>query len=144
MRGRDCFVLMLFILVMALCTGCDTVDRFIYERQKPGILFNSEPITKENIMDYKSEFYAGQRVYYVVLMPKMPESRALFIQLIKKGALNRLGYTLYWAKDIRLKDEEVYYYTDYVVVNEKGAYIMKVYSKDKPTKPLAIAQFFVF
>jgi hypothetical protein len=116
----------------------------MFEHQKPGILFNNEPITKENVMDYKSEFYAGQRVYYLVIMPKKQESRMLFIQLVKKGAMHRLGYSLYWAKDIRLKDEEVYYYTDYVVVNEKGAYVMKVYSKDKPTKPLAMAQFFVF
>jgi predicted transcriptional regulator of viral defense system len=77
-------------------------------------------------------------------MPKKQESRQLFIQLVKKGKMDRLGYSLYWAKDIRLKDEEVYYYTDYVMVSERGVYIMKVYSKDKPTKPLAMNEFYVY
>ena len=132
------------LAVILFCTGCDTVDRQLFERQKPGILFNTEPITKENVMDYKSEFHTGQRVYYLVIMPKKQESRMLYIQLIKKGAMHRLGYDLYWSKDIRLKDEEVYHYTDYVVPNQTGVYVMKVYSKDKPTKPYAMAQFFVY
>ena len=42
-----------------------------------------------------------------------------------------------------LKDEQVNYYNDYIVLNESGAYIMKVYSKDNPQKVLTQAQFFV-
>ncbi len=136
-------ILVLLGLII-FCSGCENIDRYMFGRQKPGILFNDRPITKDNVMDYKSEFQTGQRVYYVVLMPKKQESRMLFIQLIKKGEQHRLGYELYWAKDIRLKDEEVYHYTDYVVPNEKGVYVMRVYSKDKPTKPYAEAQFFVY
>ena len=47
------------------------------------------------------------------------------------------------TRTIRLKDEEKKYYTDYFVINEKGAYIMKVYSNDNPQKVLTQAQFFV-
>ncbi len=135
------FALLILIL---FCTGCENIDRFRFNRQKAGILFNDRPITQETVMDYKSEFPLGQRVYYLIVMPKKQESRMLFVQLIKKGKAERLGYNLYWAKDIRLKDEELYYYTDYVMVNEKGAYIMKVYSKDKPTKPLTMSEFYVY
>ncbi|MDR1168021.1 MAG: hypothetical protein LBK53_03905 [Heliobacteriaceae bacterium] len=120
------------VLLLSACTD------------KPAILFNNAPITKDNVMNYTSEFETGQRVYYLVLIPEKIQSRFIFIQIVKKGSLNRLGYDLYWAKDIRLKDEEVFYYTDYVVPSEKGVYVMKVYSKDNPVKPFAMAQFFVF
>jgi hypothetical protein len=134
----------LLVLLASFCTGCEKIDRYLFEHQSPGILFNKEPITKENVMSNGTEFPAGQRVYYLIVMPKQQESRMLFIQLVKKGKMDRLGYSLYWAKDIRLKDEELYYYTDYFVPNEKGVYIMKVYSKDKPTKPLTMAELYVY
>ena len=76
-------------------------------------------------------------------MPKIQNSRILTIQIIKKGSAEYLGYSSYMTRTIRLKDEEQKYYTDYFVVNEKGAYIMKVYSNDNPQKVLTQAQFFV-
>ena len=88
-------------------------------------------------------FQSGHRIYYLILLPEEVKSRFLFVQIVKKGSADRLGYSLAWAKDIRLKDEEKHYYTDYVVLGQTGTYIMKVYSKDKPTKVLTQAQFFV-
>ena len=76
-------------------------------------------------------------------MPQIQNSRLLDIQIIKKGSAEYLGYSLYMTRTIRLKDEEKKYFTDYFVVNEKGAYIMKVYSRDNPAKVLTQAQFFV-
>lgn len=111
---------------------------------KPAILFNKNPITKENVMDYSSVFKPNVRIYYLILMPKKVHSRYIYIQIIKKdNDMERLGYKLYWANTVRLKDEEVYYYDDYIVIGEPGAYVMKVYSKDRPTEPLTMAQFFV-
>jgi hypothetical protein len=94
-------------------------------------------------MDNSFTFKPGQRVYYLILLPKTVHSRFLFIQVIKKGSADRLGYELYWADTVRLMDEQVYYYTDYIVLNERGTYVMRVYSKDNPTKVLTTAQFFV-
>ena len=66
----------------------------------------------------------------------------MYIQVIKKdNSYGRLGYKLVWTKDVRLKDEEVNYYTDYLVLNQKGFYIMKVYSKDNPQKVFTSAEF---
>ena len=77
-------------------------------------------------------------------MPKKVESRYLYIQVIKKdNDFGTLGYDLVWSKDIRLKDEEINYYTDYLVLNQKGYYIMKVYSKDNPQKIFAVSEFYV-
>lgn len=129
--------LILFCITLLFITTACTVDR-------ASILFNRNPITKENIYDYSKAFPINSRIYYVVLMPKKVESRYLYIQVIKKdNEYGSLGYNLIWTKNIRLKDEEINYYTDYLVLNEKGYYIMKVYSKDNPQKVLAASEFYV-
>lgn len=110
---------------------------------KASILFNRHPITKNNVMDYSSVFQKGTRIYYLILMPEKQYSRYLNIQIIKKGSAEYLGYSLYMTRSVRLKDEEEKYFTDYIVINESGNYIMKVYSKDKPTIPLTQAEFYV-
>ena len=124
------------LFIMLATTACNT--------DKPSILFNKNPITKENVMDYSTVFKPNVRIYYLVLIPKKIHSRYMYIQIIKKdNSYERFGYKLYWANTVRLKDEQMYYYDDYIVINEPGAYIMKVYSKDNPQQPLKMAQFFV-
>ena len=125
-------ILMLIIMVTAGCTKPD----------KPAILFNRHPISEQNVYDYSVIFPVGARIYYLVLVPKKIQSRYIYIQVIKKdNSYGRLGYNLVWTKDVRLKDEEVNYFTDYLVLNEKGFYIMKIYSKDNPHKVLTSAEF---
>ena len=116
-------ILIFTILLTMFASSACTAD-------KASILFNKYPITEKN--------------YYVVLMPKKVESRYLYIQIIKKdNNYGQYGYKLQQTFNIRLKDEEVNYYTDYFVLNEKGFYIMKVFSKDRPQKVLAQADFYV-
>mgnify|MGYP000026529048 FL=1 len=125
----------ILILMMILCTGCVKPD-------KPAILFNRNPINEKTIYDYSVIFPVGARIYYLVFIPKKIQSRYMYIQVIKKdNSYGRLGYNLVWTKDVRLKDEEVNYYTDYLVLNQKGFYIMKVYSKDNPQKVFTSAEF---
>ena len=127
------FTILFTILVTSDCTT-----------DKAAILFNKYPITEKNIYDYSKTFLAGRRIYYVILMPKKVESRYLYIQIIKKdNSYGQFGYKLQQTYNIRLKDEEINYYTDYFVLNEKGFYIMKVYSKDNPQKVLTQADFYV-
>lgn len=124
-----------FLLLLMLCTGCS---------EKAAILFNRCPITEENIYEHSKDFARNTRIYYIVLMPQKVESRYLYIQVIKKdNDFGTLAYDLVWSKDIRLKDEEINYFTDYLVLNQKGYYIMKIYSKDNPQKIYAISEFYV-
>ena len=116
-------------------TGCNT--------DKPAIIFNQRPITAENVMDMSTVFPVNTRIYYLILMPQIQNSRILDIQIIKKGSAEYLGYSQFMTRTIRLKNEEKKYYTDYIVISEKGAYIMKVYSKDNPQKVYTQAEFFV-
>ena len=133
---KKLILLFSILLTMVLTSACTS--------DKPAILFNKYPITEKNIYDYSKSFLACRRIYYVVLMPKKVESRYLYIQIIKKdNNYGQFGYKLQQTYNIRLKDEEINYYTDYFVLNEKGYYFMKVYSKDNPQKPLAQADFYV-
>ncbi len=131
-------ILLLFFVsaVMFLTCACDRV--------KPSVLFNNTPITAENVGNLTNVFSTGMRIYYLVIIPKPIRSRYAYIQIIKKeGDHDRLGYKMYYGKTIRLKDEQMYYYDDYIVIHEPGTYVMKIYSKDKPTKVLTMAQFWV-
>ena len=129
-------LILISFLILLLTTACTN--------DKAGILFNKYPITKENIYDYEKVFPAGARIYYVVLMPKKVESRYLYIQVVKKdNDYGQFGYKLIWTREVRLKDEEINYFTDYFVLHDDGYYFMKVYSKDNPHKIFASAEFYV-
>lgn len=129
--------LILFLMALVMVTSaCDS--------EKAAILFNRNKITAENVMNYSSVFQPNQRIYYLVLIPKKINTKSIEIQIIKKdNSYERLGYKLYWSYSAKLKDDQMYYYDDYVVIPETGAYVMKVFSKDYPTKTLCMAQFFV-
>ena len=134
------FLISFFILVaVCLTTACDVIDK----PDKPAILFNRQPITEQNVMDMSSVFAPGTRIYYLILMPKTQVSQLLTIQVIKKGSKEYLGYSLFMTRTVRLKNEDERYYTDYMVINEPGAYIMKVYSRDNPQQVLTQAEFYV-
>lgn len=130
---RLILILLFFLFTLTACTS-----------DKASILFNRHPISEKNIYDYSTIFPINTRIYYVVLIPQKIESRYIYIQVIKKdNDYGRLGYNLIWTRNVRLKDEEVNYFTDYLVLNEKGYYVMKVFSKDNPHKVLASAEFYV-
>ena len=123
---------------MFVC-GCD--------EQKSYILFNKRPITADTITSESNinVFKPNERIYFLVTLPKPVEHKSLLIQVIKVGGDTdeRLGYDLVWGKRIKLRDENVHYYTDYLVFNQTGAYIMKVYSRDNPTEILTTGNFYV-
>lgn len=130
--------LILYILAMVTIlttTACSDT--------KPMILFNKNQITVETVMSNDTVFTRGERIYYLILLPKKVQTHNIYIQIIKKGSAGRLGYELFWTHNARLKEEQMYYYDDYVVLNQPGSYVMVVYSKDNPQKPLTMSPFIV-
>lgn len=130
--------LILYILAMVTIlttTACSNT--------KPMILFNKNQITVETVMSNDTVFTRGERIYYLILIPKKVQTHNIYIQIIKKGSAGRLGYELFWTHNARLKEEQMYYYDDYVVLNQPGSYVMVVYSKDNPQKPLTMSPFIV-
>ena len=51
----------LLLITLFILTGC------AYDRGT--ILFNTQPITKENVLNDSKHFQAGERVYYLFLSP---------------------------------------------------------------------------
>lgn len=125
----------IFLIVLLTCCGCDNKESHI--------LFNKYPFTADTMTSSTNIFAVGERIYYLVTTPKTVESKRLLIQVVKLGANERLGYELVWGKQVKIRDEQIYYYTDYFVFNEKGAYSVRVYSKDNPTKILSTNDFYI-
>lgn len=130
------FILTFLILVISVfCSACDN--------EKSRVFFNTKPFDANTITNNTSIFKPNQRIYYLITLPKPVKTQRLLVQIVKMGSNDRLGYDLVWGKQVKIRDEQIYYFTDYIVLNETGGYIIKVYSKDEPTKLLTSEEFFV-
>ncbi len=134
------FLLFLITIIMVVFTcACDS--------EKSVILFNQHRFTPDTITSPSNTnvFKPGERIYYLITLPQPVQTKMLLIQVVKLGggSEERLGYDLVWGNRVKLKDEQKHYYTDYIVLNGTGAYAMKVYSKDNPTKILTTGNFYV-
>lgn len=129
-------LLVLFVLSLFLFTGC-AHDRGI-------ILFNSEPITRENALTDNINFRVGSRVYYLFIAPKRMENEFIRVQVFKMfDKAPRGGNEVLRTKDFRLMKDQRYYYTDYFTFHQAGKYVMQVFSIDDLQHPLAVDFFFV-
>ena len=134
------FLKFLTVVILTIFT-CGCSDKSV-------VLFNKHPFTSETINDSVSNtnvFKSGERIYYLVTLPKPVETKLLLIQIYKIGGDKdeRYGYDLVWGKRVKLRDEQKYYFTDYVVLNKEGAYVIKVYSRDNPTQILTTGNFYI-
>lgn len=135
------FLILIISIILTMFTcACDN--------EQSVILFNKHVITPDTIVSPTSNtnvFKPGERIYYLITLPKPVETKSLFIQVVSVDGDKdeRLGYDLVWSRRVRLKDNQVRYYTDYVVFNQKGPYIMKVYSRDNPTQILTTGSFYI-
>lgn len=129
-------ILALFILCIFLFCGCK-YDRGI-------ILFNSQPITRENALHDSKNFAIGQRVYYLFIAPKKMDNDYIRVQIFKMTDKAPWGGNeVRRTKDFRLMKDERYYHSDYFVLYEKGRYVMQVFSMDDLQHPLSIGDFYV-
>lgn len=127
----------LFLTVSSIVCGCKKND-------DAAILFNTQPINKATILNNSKTFGCGKRIYYIALVEKPLTSDLIRVQILKKDEKTTLaGVKIYYAEDFRLFKDQIYYYTDYVVIYEPGYYIMRVFSKDNTEEPLATSDFYV-
>lgn len=136
---KKIFLLIIILLIGFFMPSC-------YGREKSVILFNKHQFTEDTILSQSNTnvFQPGERIYYLITLPKKVESQMLLVQVLKIGGEGeRLGYELVWGKRVKLRDEQAHYFTDYVVFNSNGAYAMRVFSRDNPTKVLTSAYFYV-
>ena len=132
---KKLLLLLLILLISFFTSACDKKESYI--------LFNSMPFSQNTMTATKNVFKPGERIYYLVTTPKHVETQKLLIQVFKLGKDERLGYELVWGKMVKMRNEQVYYYTDYFTFNQTGAYLVKAYSKDYPTKVLTTNNFYI-
>ena len=132
-------LLVIFTLIF-LCFGLCACDK-----RKPGILFNSEPITQDNLLHASRSFEAGKRIYYLFYSPKKIESEFIRIQVGKTGDnVAKGGYTIIWSSDYRIMKQNVFYYYNHFVLNQPGRYVMQVFDINNLSIPLAWNYFYVY
>ena len=126
----------IFILCIFLFCGCK-YDRGI-------ILFNTQPITKENALHDSKVFASGQKVYYLFIAPKRMENKYIRVQIFKMTDKAPWGGNeVVRTKDFRLMKDQRYYHSDYFTLYEKGRYVMQVFSTEDYQHPLSIGDFYV-
>lgn len=108
------------------------------------ILFNTQPITKENALSDEIVFNLNEKVYFLFIAPQKMENDFIRVQVFKMTDKAPWGGNeVVRTKDFRLMKDERYYYTDYFVFNETGRYVMQVFSIDDFRHPLALDFFYV-
>ena len=108
------------------------------------ILFNVQPITRENALQDQKVFNEGQRVYYLFIAPKKMKNEFIRVQIFKMSDKAPWGGNeVVRTKDYRLMKDERYYQTNYFTLYEKGRYVMQVFSHEDFQHPLALNDFYV-
>ena len=129
-------ILLMFFCSIFLLSACK-YDRGI-------ILFNKQPITKENALSDAKTFNSGERVYYLFIAPKRMDNKYIRVQISKMTDKAPWGgYEVVRTKDFRLMKDERYYHSDYFTLYEKGRYVMQVFSTEDYQHPLSIGDFYV-
>lgn len=126
--------IVLIVCLMFLFTACS--------KQKAIIFFNNAPITKENILNNSTEFSAGKKIYYVFMTQQSLKTDSIRVRVLKEDEkANYQATKVFYSNDFWLHKDQIYYYNDYIVINETGYYCMLVYAKNKLDRPLAMAEF---
>lgn len=129
------YLLLLLCVTVGLC-GCNP------DAQRNVILFNKEPITKENLLQNATQFNINKRIYYIFMREKKIDCDFVRVRIIKREEKANFGLSkLVYSNDYRLYKDQIYYYSDYIVMHEAGYYCMVVYAQNRLDKPLATADF---
>ena len=129
-------ILIFIIFFTGVLTSC--------KKNAPIIIFNSKPITAETILNNSREFKLGQRIYYIFITEKPIKDEVIRVQLSKKDEKTSImGYKIVNSNDYRVYQDQVYYYTDYIVPSDRGLYLMQIFSLKNLNEPLARDYFIV-
>ena len=124
-----------FLISFCLC-GCN--------KEKAGILFNKEPITKDTVMHASRTFDAGEKIYYLFYSPEKLTTEFIRVQVFKACDKTPVGgYSIVWTCDYRIMKQNMYYYYNNFVLHNPGRYVMQIFGVDNLAEPLAWNYFYV-
>lgn len=130
----QCLIFCLLFSLMLITTACHRPNKII--------LFNHFPITKDNFAQNASDFNVEQKIYYIFITQKPVKSGWIRVRVLKKdGKAGLEPVKIAYSNDFRLNKDQVYYYTDYLVMHESGEYRMVIYDLYKLDIPLITGDF---
>lgn len=136
MKRFGLYIALVFLSVFL--SGC------VFDKEKPGILFNKDPISKDTVMNSSRHFEVGKPIYYLFYTPKKIETEFIRVQVFKVGDnIPRGGYKIVWTNEYRIMKQNMYYYYNYFVLHSAGSYMMQIFSMDDLMTPLAKNFFYV-
>lgn len=131
-------IFIVLLLSTVTFTGCS-------EKKTAGILFNNEPITRENLKHASRSFEAGKRIYYLFYSPKKIKAEFIRVQVGKTvDNAPKGGYNVVWSSDYRVMKQNVFYYYDNFTLYLPGRYVMQVFDVNNLSEPLAWNYFYVY
>lgn len=108
--------------------------------EKPFVVFSSSPITQKT--QPQSTFKKGERIYYAAVAPKGFGDSVIKVQIFKQEDKTEFGgYSYRYNRTCELENDK--YYTDYLILHEKGHYIMQVFHLKNLQSPIALGHFWV-
>ncbi|MGN1125178.1 MAG: hypothetical protein ACI4SM_03230 [Candidatus Gastranaerophilaceae bacterium] len=110
-----------------------------------GIIFNSEPFTRESVGNYGRYFPRGDRIYWLFMSKRPIKANYIKIQIVKvtdKGPWNTVSDVVY-THDYKILKDSPYYFTDYFVLHSGGHYYMEIFDRSKLQRPMVVADFYV-
>lgn len=132
-----CKKILYLFLLLVLCISLSACDK-----AKTIILFNQNPITKDNFLNNSNKFTTGKRIYYIFITEKPLQNDFLRIRILKREDKANMAISkVIYSNDFKLSKDQLYYYNDYIVINSAGYYSMVVYAKNKLDRPLTSADF---
>ena len=134
MKLKTLCIVIIFLLINIFTCG--------WFKQKAFVYFNNKPITSETVLKPVYEFNSGERIYYLFFSKKRLENNYIRVQLFKiSNDVPRGGMEMMRVKEYRLMKDEVYYHTNYFVLNQAGRYIVQVFDPENLSVPLAYGEF---
>lgn len=136
MKKFRLFITLIFVSIFL--SGC------VFDKEKPGILFNKDPISKDTVMNASRHFEVGKPIYYLFYTPKKIDTEFIRVQVFKVGDnIPRGGYKIVWTNEYRIMKQNVYYYYNYFVLHSPGSYVMQIFSMNDLVNPLVKNFFYV-
>lgn len=131
-------IYIVLIFISMFLSGC------VFDKEKSGILFNKDPISKDTVMNSSRHFEVGKPIYYLFYTPQKIETEFIRVQVFKVGDnIPRGGYQIVWTNEYRIMKQNMYYYYNYFVLHSKGSYMMQIFSMNDLINPLAKNFFYV-
>lgn len=136
-------VLIIFFLCVSVITSGYLTPK--EKKFKAGIIFNSEPFTRETAGNYSKRFERGQRIYWLFMSKKDIKAQYIKVQVI--SATHKTGFAtisgIAYTHDYKIDKDSPHYFTDYFVIHSAGHYYMQIFDRNMLFKPITIADFYV-